>query len=69
VTVTHVERVADAVLQHRRREGQVPSQEPATRDSTRREATGSESDWGYLPPEPTGMAKVKHVRPLAAKKA
>ncbi|CCD39609.1 ChlI component of cobalt chelatase involved inB12 biosynthesis [Candidatus Paraburkholderia kirkii UZHbot1] len=69
VTVTHVERVADAVLQHRRREGQVPSQEPATRDSTRREATGSESNWGYLPPEPTGMAKVKHVRPLAAKKA
>jgi magnesium chelatase subunit I len=73
VTVKHVERVADAVLQHRRREAQTsphsPSQSQTSRDPAQREANASESDWGYLPPEPAGTAKVKHVRPLAAKKA
>ncbi|KAK45950.1 magnesium chelatase [Caballeronia jiangsuensis] len=69
VTVTHVERVADAVLKHRRRETQSPSHEPATRESTPRDAGSGESDWGAMPPEPTGIAKVKQVRPLAAKKA
>lgn len=71
VTVTHVERVADAVLQHRRREvqAQAPSQTQAAHDPTPREASAGESDWGYLPPEPTGTARIKQVRPLAAKKA
>jgi magnesium chelatase subunit I len=69
VAVTHVERVADAVLQHRRREGQAPAQEPPARDPAPREAGAADTDWGYLPPEPAGTAKVKHVRPLAAKKA
>ncbi|KND56407.1 ChlI component of cobalt chelatase involved in B12 biosynthesis [Candidatus Paraburkholderia kirkii] len=69
VTVMHVERVADAVLQHRRREAQAPSQTQAAHDSTPREASADESDWGYLPPEPAGTARIKQVRPLAAKKA
>jgi magnesium chelatase subunit I len=69
VTVTHVERVADAVLKHRRRETQSPSHEPAARESTPRDAGSGESDWGAMPPEPTGIAKVKQVRPLTAKKA
>ena len=29
---------------------------------------GSTGDWGYLPPEPAGIANVKSVVPLAAKK-
>ncbi|WP_250529526.1 AAA family ATPase [Caballeronia sp. ATUFL_F1_KS4A] len=69
VNVTHVERVADAVLTHRRREGEAPSREPAGRESTSPDAGSNQADWGYMPPEPTGTAKVKQVRPLAAKKA
>ncbi|SPB13401.1 protoporphyrin IX magnesium-chelatase [Caballeronia novacaledonica] len=69
VTVTHVERVADAVLKHRRRETGAPSREPAGREATSRDAGSAESDWGYMPAEPAGTAKVKQVRPLAAKKA
>ncbi|SAK62322.1 protoporphyrin IX magnesium-chelatase [Caballeronia temeraria] len=69
VTVAHVERVADAVLKHRRRETDAPSREPAGRESTSSDVGSAQSDWGYMPPEPTGTAKVKQVRPLAAKKA
>ncbi|GAB5095061.1 MULTISPECIES: ATP-binding protein [unclassified Caballeronia] len=69
VQTLHVDRVADAVLKHRRREadasqGEAP-QQPAPRDN----GSTNESDWGYMPPEPAGTAKVKQVRPLAAKKA
>ena len=69
VAVTHVERVADAVLKHRRREAGSPSREPAGREPAPRDASAAESDWDYMPPEPAGTAKVKEVRPLAAKKA
>ncbi|WP_321794000.1 ATP-binding protein [Caballeronia sp. J97] len=69
VAVTHVERVADAVLKHRRRETESPSREAAGRESTSRDAGSGDADWGAMPPEPTGTAKVKQVRPLAAKKA
>ena len=70
VAVTHVERVADAVLKHRRHEAQASSSQAQTaRDSSSRDAGKGEADWGYVPPEPTGIAKVKQVRPLAAKKA
>jgi magnesium chelatase subunit I len=65
IDVSHVDRVADAVLRHRRREQEsaVPPHQAPQKTSP------NESDWGYLPPEPTGTAKVKQVRPLAAKKA
>ncbi|SAL69006.1 protoporphyrin IX magnesium-chelatase [Caballeronia arvi] len=69
VAVTHVERVADAVLKHRRHEAQAPSQAQRAHDPMPRDADKGEADWGYVPPEPTGTAKVKQVRPLAAKKA
>ncbi|WP_244816265.1 ATP-binding protein [Caballeronia sp. Lep1P3] len=71
VETKHVECVADAVLRHRRREQQAPSRE-APRHEARHEAGAGDSqngDWGYLPPEPAGAAKLKRVRPLATKKA
>jgi magnesium chelatase subunit I len=54
-------------LRHRRREHDAPS-----REAPRPEASGKATqggDWGYMPPESVGTAKVKQVRPLAAKKA
>ncbi|KND59616.1 ChlI component of cobalt chelatase involved in B12 biosynthesis [Candidatus Burkholderia verschuerenii] len=72
IEVEHVDRVADAVLRHRRREKEDGTgQAPAPHESTRREEQPkpNESDWGYLPPEPVGTTKIKQVRPLAAKKA
>jgi magnesium chelatase subunit I len=68
IDVSHVERVADSVLRHRRHE----RDEPASSSSAPQQKphdTPSDTDWGYMPPEPTGTAKVKQVRPLAAKKA
>ena len=79
VTVEHVDRVAEAVLLHRRRlhdddmpnaQDAVPSspQQPSSSDSAN---VSTESDYGYLPPEPTGITRiegVKSVIPLNAKK-
>ena len=77
VDVAHVERVADAVLKHRRREqdAQYSSRgAPATHATQQDRARPSpqeanDSDWGYLPPEPVGTAAVKNVRPLQPKKS
>ncbi|KMZ12517.1 ChlI component of cobalt chelatase involved in B12 biosynthesis [Candidatus Burkholderia humilis] len=63
IEVDHVERVADAVLRHRRREH---DEAPATQQHHQ---NTRDADAGYLPPEPVGTTKVKQVRPLAAKKA
>ncbi|RKP48120.1 ATP-binding protein [Trinickia fusca] len=95
VTREHVERVAQAVLLHRRREhGEAPrsgmahDDTPAHGDDRRNGADASSSAgasspqertqststdaggdrWGYLPPEPAGMASVKGVIPLTPKK-
>lgn len=99
VTPEHVERVAQAVLQHRRRERDAashpaepdgaqrseedarerrgkPSSDASTTSTTlsdKRECRpsapmGEHDDFGYLPPEPTGMAQVKSVIPLSAGK-
>jgi magnesium chelatase subunit I len=79
VTTEHVERVAEAVLQHRRHArdaasqaeapGQAPSQTNGQTAAPPEAAQAtSDSDWGYLPPEPTGTASVKGVIPLNAKK-
>ncbi|MFM0737502.1 ATP-binding protein [Paraburkholderia xenovorans] len=82
VTIGHVERVAEAVLRHRRHddrgasESQAPQQasgeggEPsAARESVNFAAEhAGESDWGYLPPQSTGVAQVKGVIPLNTKK-
>jgi magnesium chelatase subunit I len=67
VGVEHVDRVADAVLSHRRREHEAASSQQGGASAS--ESRAGDADWGHMPPEPTGMAKVKQVRPLAAKKA
>ncbi|PCE22093.1 magnesium chelatase [Paraburkholderia acidicola] len=62
-----------------RSEVDAASQETATRstdkqtesgqpDSSNAKPDGSTGDWGYLPPEPAGIANVKSVIPLAPKK-
>ncbi|NPT47503.1 AAA domain-containing protein [Paraburkholderia sp. 1N] len=87
VTTEHVERVAEAVLMHRRhdretraggdaRESEAPLQVADGADAapslastgTAPGAAAGDSDWGYLPPQPAGVARVKGVIPLNAKK-
>ncbi|MFC0691043.1 ATP-binding protein [Paraburkholderia humisilvae] len=83
VTIAHVDRVVQAVLLHRQRDGGAlaqPGEQPASHAQPRgaaaaaagtqqREASSeSESDWGYLPPEPTGTEHVKDVIRLPSKK-
>ncbi len=94
-TRAHVERVADAVLRHRRHapssaatsnrddggKTQKTQQSPKTQETTQPRSPDSGQapgntdtsgdaapDWGYLPPEPTGTARVKGVVPLSSKK-
>jgi magnesium chelatase subunit I len=67
VETKHVECVAEAVLRHRRRETEAPPRETPPRQANG--ASEQDGEWGYVPPEPAGTAKVKQVRPLAAKKA
>ncbi|MFM0156451.1 ATP-binding protein [Paraburkholderia sediminicola] len=84
VTTEHVERVAEAVLMHRRHdretraEGDVRGNDAprqaaddanaASSHDTAPGAAADDSDWGYLPPQPAGVAQVKGVIPLNAKK-
>ncbi|HEY2024002.1 ATP-binding protein [Paraburkholderia sp.] len=84
VTAQHVDRVADAVLIHRRRQpdsrapsagrsesAASPSQQRASNEAAEGAASApssTETDWGYLPPEPTAAVPVKSVIALAAKK-
>jgi magnesium chelatase subunit I len=83
VTIAHVQRVAEAVLCHRRREHEAyeraqanqstqpqPQPQRASPDPSSAPTPDSldspDGDWGYLPPEPAGFAKVKGVIPLPA---
>ncbi|AMV45353.1 ATP-binding protein [Paraburkholderia caribensis] len=78
VTVAHVDRVAESVLLHRRRvqddteqpDGASPTSSASSHEATSTDSasTSSETDYGYLPPEPTGITRVKGVIPLNAKK-
>ncbi|WP_144155120.1 ATP-binding protein [Paraburkholderia sp. BCC1885] len=81
VTTGHVDQVSEAVLYHRRHIGNAPSQQQRSpergeegaassneADAANAAATNQESEWGYLPPEPTGITAVKGVIPLTAKK-
>jgi magnesium chelatase subunit I len=83
VTTEHVDQVAEAVLLHRRHSRETPPQADASAQSLSRESDGAgavppdaavpaaatgDSEWGYLPPEPTGTTRVKGVIPLNAKK-
>jgi magnesium chelatase subunit I len=74
VTVEHVDRVAGSVLLHRRRLHEDAPTQGAASSSTaspsldESAASSAESDYGYLPPEPAGITRVKQVIPLPAKK-
>ncbi|HWT34937.1 MAG TPA: ATP-binding protein [Paraburkholderia sp.] len=74
VTVEHVDRVAGAVLLHRRRHEDAERPQEASRSGDTQHASSdqagssADSDYGYLPPEPTGITRVKQVIPLPAKK-
>ncbi|HEX7932744.1 MAG TPA: ATP-binding protein [Paraburkholderia sp.] len=80
VTSRHVDRVAEAVLVHRRHRRETSSAgnargndggprefPPELPPSASPHATG-ESDWGYMPPEPAATMHVKGVIPLGVKK-
>jgi len=72
VNVEHVERVAESVLLHRRKEGSAPSDQGSNQRSpearTQQKDT-DEANFGFMPPEPVDIKAVKNVRPLAAKKS
>jgi magnesium chelatase subunit I len=70
VSVAHVERVAESVLLHRRKEGNAPTNDQrAEPRAEQRPQDSDEANFGYMPPEPVDIAAVKNVRPLAAKKS
>jgi len=71
----HVRRVAEAVLLHRRKPGveaapsaqssSAPPPSAAEGESAIDDgADAGDGDWGALPPEPVGVARVKPLRPL-----
>jgi magnesium chelatase subunit I len=77
ITADHVQRVAEAVLLHRRKpeaEGTPPTAAPvpaaqdkksgADTNGAGRGNTAGDQDWGALPPEPVGIERVKPLRPL-----
>lgn len=75
VRVNHVERVAEAVLLHRRKESAEPA---STREQEKhqeqqaqqpRQQDTDEANFGYMPPEPVDITAVKNVRPLTSKKS
>ena len=83
VTTGHVDQVAEAVLHHRRHSRETPQQPDAATQRPSHDpgdssaaspaadtdaASEGDSQWGYLPPEPTGTTQVKGVIPLNAKK-
>jgi magnesium chelatase subunit I len=75
VRVEHVERIAEAVLLHRRKVGSEPAgkrekeRQQAQSQSQSRPQNTDEADVGYMPPEPVDITAVKNVRPLTSKKS
>ena len=68
VNVQHVERAAESVLLHRRKEGSAPGDQGAAQPRAQTKDNGDAS-FGYMPPEPVDITIVKNVRPLTAKKS
>lgn len=71
ITDDHVQRVAEAVLLHRRHPAVEAAAEPPMASPTPRHNPGDaparnagDSDWGAMPPEPVGIERVKPLRPL-----
>ena len=70
VNVEHVDRVAESVLLHRRKEGSAPGDQGAAESGQQqRSKDADDASFGYMPPEPVDITAVKNVRPLAAKKS
>ena len=72
VGVEHVERVSESVLVHRRKEGNPPGargEQGAYPQTDERLGDSDESSFGYMPPEPVDISRVKNVRPLSSKKS
>jgi len=72
VSVEHVERVSESVLVHRRKEGKPPGargEQGAHPQTDERTGDSDESTFGYMPPEPVDISRVKNVRPLSSKKS
>jgi len=72
VSVEHVERVSESVLVHRRKEGKPPGargEQGAHPQTDERTGDSDESTFGYMPPEPVDITRVKNVRPLSSKKS
>jgi magnesium chelatase subunit I len=72
VRVNHVERIAEAVLLHRRKEGSEPAskrEQDKQQEQQPREQDTDEANFGYMPPEPIDITAVKNVRPLTSKKS
>lgn len=68
VNVQHVERIAESVLLHRRKESSTRIDQGPSDPRTQMKDT-DEATFGYMPPEPVDIKAVKNVRPLAAKKS
>lgn len=69
VDVGHVERVAESVLVHRRKEGRAPQSSESQRGAEQSSPDHDDATFGYMPPEPVEISKVKNVRALSPKKA
>lgn len=72
MTSDHVQRVAEAVLLHRRKpEAEAPAPRTAPPDAGSKtggdagaQSSADDGDWGAMPPEPVGIERVKPLRPL-----
>jgi magnesium chelatase subunit I len=72
MTSDYVQRVAEAVLLHRRKpEAEAPAPRTAPPDPGSKtsgdgggQSSADDGDWGAMPPEPVGIERVKPLRPL-----
>jgi magnesium chelatase subunit I len=69
VRVDHVERIAEAVLSHRRKLGNAPASNRERKEQQPHQQDTDEATFGYMPPEPVDITAVKNVRPLTSKKS
>jgi len=69
VRVDHVERIAEAVLLHRRKVGNEPAGKREQEKPQPQSQDTDEANFGNMPPEPVDITTVKNVRPLTSKKS
>ena len=69
VGVNHVERIAEAVLLHRRKVGNEAAGKRQNEQPQPQPQDSDEANSGYMPPEPVEITAVKNVRPLTSKKS